>query len=343
MLQKLEHLGVKGNLLRWISNYLHDRVQRTLANNVLSGSLSVKCGVPQGSILGPLFFISYINDVKSHVGDTGIGLYADDTVIFSHAHDIHTAQLNLQGKLDKFVEWSRMNALTINAQKTKFMIFGTKSRIKKAKNTKLCINGSQIQQVPSYKYLGFTLDPVLSFSNHMTSLLNTVTHKTYILGKIRRFITEYAAIRIYKAMLLPYFDYADIVYDRARQGDLDKLQRVQNKGLKICMSANIRTDTNYVHSQTKVPKLHNRRKVHLRNFMFQRKINEALLDVIEVRTRARDAPLFTNNFPNNEAYKRSVLYNGATEWNSLSVDIRNVDHILPFKNLQKQWLQTTIM
>ena len=137
-------------------------------------------------------------------------------------------------------------------------MYETRSRIKRAKNTKLCIKGTQIQQVPLYKYLGFTLDSVLSFSNHITSLLNTVTHKMYILGKIRRFITQYAAIRIYKAMLLPYFDYADIVYDKARQGDLDKLQRVQNKMLKICTSANIRTGTNYVHSHTKVRKLCNR-------------------------------------------------------------------------------------
>ena len=342
LLRKLEHLGIKGNLLLWISNYLHDRVQRTFVNDMLSSSLSVKCGVPQGSIIGPLFFISYINDVKLHVGDTGIGLYADDTVIFSHAPDILTAQTTLQEKIDKFVGWSGMNALTINAQKTKFMIFGTRSKVKKAKNTKLCINGTQIQQVPSYKYLGFTLDSVLSFSNHITTLLNTVTHKVYILGKIRRFITEYAAVRIYKAMLLPYFDYADIVYDKARQVDLDKLQRLQNKGLKICMSVNIRTDTDYVHSHTKVPKLSNRRKVHLRNFMFQRKTNETLLDTIEVRTRARDAPLFKTNFPRYEAYKRSVLYNGAAEWNSLTVDVRNVDQFLPFIYIQRQWLMSTI-
>ena len=235
-----------------------------------------------------------------------------------------------------------MNALTINAQKTKFMIFGTRSKVKAAKRTNLVISGTSIQQVPSYKYLGFTLDSVLSFSNHVTSLLNTNTHKMYIFGKIRRFITEYAAIRIYKAMLLPYFDYADIVFDKARQGDLDKLQRAQNKGLKICMSVNVRTETDFIHTHTKVPKLHNRRKVHLRNFMFLRKSKETLLDVIDVRTRARDAPLFKTNFPRNEAYKRSVLYNGATEWNSLSVETRNVDHYLPFKHFQRLWLASTI-
>ena len=112
-------------------------------------------------------------------------------------------------------------------KKTNFMVFGSRSKIKKTKNAKLSIGNVQIQQVTSFKYLGFTLDPVLSLSNHTSSLLNVISDKAYILSKIRRFITEYSAIRIYKAMLLPYFDYADIVYDRARQKDLDKLQRLK--------------------------------------------------------------------------------------------------------------------
>ena len=280
-----------------------------MANNVLSETNPVKCGVPQGSILGPLFFISHINDVKKYVGGSNIGLYADDTVIFAHDKDKLVAQTELQNRLNNFTEWSKMNALSINIQKTKFMIFGTRTKVKKAKSLQLSIDGVQIQQVPTYKYLGFTLDSVLSFSCHISSLLTIITHKAYILGKIRKFITEYTAIRIYKAMLLPYFDYADIIYDKTKQCDLDKLQRAQNKCLKICMLTNVKTDTDLVHSHTKVPKLVNRRKAHLRNFMFKRKEKLDLLDAIEVRTRARDAPLFKTEFPRYEAYKRSVLYN----------------------------------
>ena len=128
-------------------------------------------------------------------------------------------------------------------------------------------------------------------------------------GRIRKFITEYSAIRIYKSMILPYYDYADIVYDKARQIDLDKLQRAQIKCLKICMLANIRTDTDLIHSYVKIPKLTNRRKVHLRNFMFQEKEkenNKSLLVNSTIVTRARDAPLFTTKIPKVDAYKRSV-------------------------------------
>ena len=342
LLRKLECYGTKGNLLLWVSNYLHDRVQKSYANSRISGSLPVKCGIPQGSILGPSFFISYINDVKEYTGNAELGLYADDTVLFIHDINWQAALADLQTKLDGFVKWSKMNALSINVNKTKFMVFGTRAKIKRFKDVDLCINGAQVQRVPNYKYLGFTLDPVLSYSSHIATLLNVIAHKAYVLSKIRRYIPEYAAIKIYKAMLLPYFDYADIVYDRARQLDLDKLQRAQNICLKVCMLTNVRTDTDLIHSNTKVAKLSNRRKAHLRNFMFLRSKSANLLISANVNTRARDVPLFKTRIPKCEAYKRSVICNGAVEWNSLSVDMRNVDHLLPFKFHQKRWLLGTI-
>ena len=315
---------------------------RTLAIGKLSGALTVTCGVPQGSILGPLFFISYINDVRDYINDVEIGLYADDTVIFTHDKNWQTAQSDLQNKLNDFVTWIEMNALSINIKKTKLMVFGSRSKVKKVKDPAIFVKNTQIQRVPNYKYLGFTLDQVLSFSNHLSTLLTVIANKAYVLSKIRRFITEYAAVKIYKAMLLPYFDYADIVYDRARQGDLDKLQRAQNRCIKTCMLTNCRTDTDFVHSHTKTPKLDNRRKTHLRNFMFHMKKSNHLLDHADVGTRARNAPLFKTIIPKCEAYKRSVIYNGAVEWNNLSVDDRNVDIFLPFKFRQKQWLSNTI-
>ena len=159
LLRKIDHIGIKGDLLRWITNYLHNRAQRTFVNNILSSTQAVHCGVPQGSILGPLFFILYVNDIKRHIKNVEIGLYADDTVLFSHDVDWYQAQYELQTGLNEFVEWSIKNELTINSQKTKFMVFGTRAKIKKSKNAKLTIHNTQIQQVPSFKYVGFTLDP----------------------------------------------------------------------------------------------------------------------------------------------------------------------------------------
>ena len=116
---------------------------------------------------------------------------------------------------------------------------------------------------------------------------------------------------------------------------------MQNKCLRICLLEDVRTDTDLIHNTVKTAKLEFRRKVHLRNYMYSKLIVKSLLDDVLVNTRARDAPLFKVITPNLETFKRSVLYNGALEWNSLSVDLRNANHILSFKLQQKIWLNNT--
>ena len=200
-------------------------------------------------------------------------------------------------------------------------------KFKKNKNLTLNIANQQLQQVPSYKYLGVTLDSVLSYSNHITTILNTVSHKSYILSKISHYITKRSVIRIYKSMILPYFDYADIVFDKVNCSELEKLQRAQNRYLQICLLANNKTNTDYIHSITNTPLLKFIRKVHLRNYMYTNLGKDWLLDVKPVNTRLRDAPLFNVKKSNTTAYDRSVQHNGANEWNCcLSTEIRNVDH-----------------
>ena len=279
--------------------------------------------------------------MQKYLNSNNLGLYADDTVIFSHAIDTSWLENSLQKTLDRFQKWCNMNALTINILKTKFMVFGTRSKIKKAKFLKLNIKGKPLQQVPSYKYLGLTLDPVLSYSKHISTILNTVSHKAYILSKIRCFITTYSSIRIFKSMILPYFDYADIVFAKANCADLDKLQRMQNRCIKTCLRVDKRTNTELIHSVAKTPKLEFRRITHIRNFMYKRLCNTSLLDIKPINTRSRDAPLFKVIFPNTLAFTRSVQYYGALEWNKLTSEIRNVDQFLSFKTCQLKWLNTT--
>ena len=104
---------------------------------------------------------------------------------------------------------------------------------------------------------------------------------------------------------------------------------------------NVRTDTDYIHHIAKIPKLENRRKVHLRNFMYLQLRKPWLLDIKSISTRIRDAPLFKVKIANTMAYERSVQHNGAIAWNSLSIEMRNVDQYLSFKSSQLRWLHTT--
>ena len=137
-------------------------------------------------------------------------------------------------------------------------------------------------------------------------------------------------------MLLPYFDYADVIFDKALNKDIEKLQKLQNRCLKICMGKHKQFGTDAAHKLANVPFLKDRRRAHILNFMYCRKSNVSLLNRREIRTRAHDAPLFNIAIPRCEAYKRSVGYFGAVSWNELPPLVRNTNTYQKFKQLQKR-------
>ena len=144
LIKKLEFMGIKGSLLNWFSDYLHNRSQLTIANGITSDTAPIVCGVPQGSILGPLLFISYINDAMATVKNSSIQFYADDTVIYASGVDSAKASLEIQPDLTKFYKWCKANILTLNKKKTKLMVFGTRSKIKKSQNVCIKIDGEKL-------------------------------------------------------------------------------------------------------------------------------------------------------------------------------------------------------
>ena len=336
LLQKLHLYGVRGNNLRWCKSYLGNRSQATLANGKLSCSRGLVCGVPQGSVLGPLFFILYINDMQSALMNRNIQLYADDTVINATGSTPELAAGELQLALHSFAKWCKVNKLFINASKTKQMVFGTRHRIKRAKHVKLTVNGTELQVVPPYKYLGFLLDSTLSFNCHVKTVSNMVSFKVSMLGKIRKYLMEDIALKIYKIMILPYLDYGDVIYGTASEEGLEKLQRLQDKCLKICKGYNMRFGTKELHLETKTPMLQSRRSAHVNNFMYSRL--SILVDNQDLRTRAHDAALFMVKTPILTMYKRSIGYAGSVQWDSLPTEVG----LNAFKNKQKLTMLQTV-
>ena len=117
LLQKAEKYGISGQVLGWLENYLSDRYQWTLANNIISDTKLISCGVPQGSVCGPLLFLSYINDLSRSLESCKVSLYADVTVIYISNTNVQDAIKLLQKDLNKLVEWCSGNKVTINCEK----------------------------------------------------------------------------------------------------------------------------------------------------------------------------------------------------------------------------------
>ena len=147
------------------------------------------------------------------------------------------------------------------------MIFGTKSKIRNLSLPNIVMGSDNIEYVKSYKYLGLTMDQTLTFNKHVKNLIRTLSHKTYQLSKIRHYLNEETSIRIYKTMTISYADYGDTIYDAAPIKQLEKLQKIQNRCLRICNSRQPATPVGELHAKYKVGTLTARRRSHLKNFM----------------------------------------------------------------------------
>ena len=137
-------------------------------------------------------------------------------------------------------------------------------------------------------------------------------------------------------MLLPYLDYKDIIYQGTSTKHLNKLQKLQNRGLRICFGHRNVLSIDNMHIESNLTKLQIRRTQHVYNFMFKQKSNKHLVDIRNIRTRAHDAILYNTVMPKCEKYKHNIFYYGARLWNQLPVNERKIDDYNKFKNVQKR-------
>ena len=285
-----------------------------------------------------MFFLIYINDLVNSLKSVSFQLYADDTVLYVTDANGRKATKIIQKDLNALAHWCDANKLSLNAKKTKQMIFGTSHQLRKFGGDRLQINGKIIQCVPSFKYLGVTLDPKLSFGLHIKQVKNTVTHKMFMLSKVRCYLNNEALLTVYKSMVLPYFDYVDVVIAGTSLNLLSKLQKLQDKCLKICLNITEKCESNALHNRAKVAKLSDRREMHVNNFVFRLIQNGSLMPAQTrdgTQTRTSSAPYLDVLMPVNDTFKHSLAYFGATQWNTLLASFRKNNSLVSFRNRQE--------
>ena len=180
LLDKLEYYGVQNNALQWFKSYLTNRYQYVDFNGTLSSKLPLTTGVPQGSILGPLMFIIYMNDIYKVSDKFHSILYADDTTLESplctfdtsgvnNKYRLDTLSKNINEELNFVYEWLCLNKLSLNIKKTKFMIFHHRQRNIESIIPNLSINGHVIERVRDFNFLGLTFDEHMTWDSHINN------------------------------------------------------------------------------------------------------------------------------------------------------------------------------
>ena len=270
-------------------------------------------------------------------------MYADDTVLYLSGENIDNMVINLQTDLDRYSDWCSKNFLSLNVSKTKFVVFGTSQRTKRIGNVNLTLNGVSLYKEPYYKYLGIILDSHLNYKQHIDQCSKIVSHKIYLLSKIRRYITEETAIFIFKTMIAPILDYGDILYSGGTNKNVSNLQKFQNRALRICLDIQHYIPTILLHQQAEVPNLVTRRACNFKKYMFKQKSNLDLIKQPVRNTRLNDAVIFDTVRPNIEKFKNNPLYKGSIIWNALPVQTRNIIDYIDFKKYLKEWAYDVTM
>ena len=177
-----------------------------------------------------------------------------------------------------------------------------RSNIKKSKTTDtvLSLNNNILDRVCSYEYLGFILDDHLTFNKHIAELCKLVSHKIYLLAKIRRYLTTEACINVFKTMILSLLEYGDTVFSGTSCKNLDKIDRLFYRGLRICLNLNVTLSKEDVCKESHISSLSDRRDLHLLLFMHHHKEFGDLIKIPNVHTRLHQAPVFWTYKPNNE-------------------------------------------
>ena len=341
--KKLHKFGLNLKLINWLKNYLVNRQQRCKANGITSDYLDIRCGVPQGSIIGPMLFLLYINDINNTLSKCDSKLYADDTVVYATHSQEGICHEWLCEDLGKLIHWFFMNRLTINLDKTKLMMFATKNRLKKMEFRDVNVQGKTLQYVRQFNYLGVKLDSRLSFEAHANECIRLVSHKIYMLTKIRCYLDKQQALTIYKSKVLPYFDYGDIFLMGTHVKTRDMLQKLQNRALRLVLNKDSRHNVWQLHHAAKVPYLDDRRICHLANFVYHRKYCDNYVSLPIRPLRQYEAPVLIEYQANNTTFERSVLYRGAKYWNGLTVETRNIENYEAFKKNRKNVMLSLVL
>ena len=203
----------------------------------ISDHCIVTSGVPQGSILGPLLFVPFVNDLPIILERCQILMYANDTVMYFAANNAREISITITSELTKVNDWLVHNSLFIHQGKTECVLFGTGSRLANA-NLSVNIDGKELTRVAEYKYLGVILDESLSWNAQVNYLISKVSKRLGILGLTRRSIRMHTAGIIYRSFILPVLDYCDTVWNCCGRINADNIEKLQKRAARIIMQTN---------------------------------------------------------------------------------------------------------
>ena len=336
LLKVVQRMGISGVALKWIKSYLENRTQCTKYNGVKSNNIMVDLGVPQGSVLGPILFIMYINDIKIILKNSHVNLFADDTVIYCSGQNIDDVVNKLNTDLFKLQKWLNYKKLKLNISKTKSMLITLKND---TFNDSIKVGEDIIESVSCLKYLGVMIDSRLNFNEHLDTIIKKISSKFGVIYRIRKSLSFFAKITLYQALIEPHFIYCSSVLFMSNQNKLQELQVLQNKFMRLLLGCDYMTRSNQM--AIKLGWLKVKNKINYNVNLFVHKIKCGYLPEYLKEFMIPGNSIHNYNTRGNSDIRiqssrltlsyNSVFSKGLTMYNNLPNEIKNETSIHIFK------------
>ena len=324
LFDKLYKYGIRGVAMKWIRSYLNERSQCVNYNNEISYKSTISCGVPQGSILGPLLFLIYVNDLAKVSKLLFFIMFADDTNIFITGKNLRSMIDTLNGELTQITEWLNANKISLNISKTQFMVVSGSKAISKTLSD-VIINDHKIDMVNCVKFLGVYIDNKLSWSQHITYIKSKISKAIGIICKARKSLDKTVLITLYYSFVHSYFTYGIDIWGNAHKKYLDSIFLLQKKVMRIIKCVGPRDSTDQIFKDFKVLKLSQLYNVSVAIFMYKfvkGNLPEIFYSMYTVngnihRYNTRRAHYFTIPYCRLQISQQQIRYTGVKVWNYL--------------------------
>ena len=335
LLSRLSELGLDSTACQWFDSYLCCRQHRTVIGVEHSSSLATTSGVPQGSVLGPLLFSIFINNLPHHLHGVITVLFADDTTMIVSGRSISDISDALTKALASAHEWLVVNGLQLNTSKTKCMLIHSNHR-KPSSSLDVQLGGKSIEQVQTYKFLGVLVNDTLTWTDHVNLVCSKVSKGINLLRLISWFLPKESLVCYYNAYILPHFTYADSVWTTCTAAQNVKLERLQNYAARLILRQRREVSATCMREQLGWPTLASRRRLseavvtfrctsglsplHL-STLFKSAVSIHCHGTRSASSNSLHLPRVATGFG-----KRSFAFRGAQLWNLLPPDLRQTKH-----------------
>ena len=338
---KLKQHGIDGEFLKWLTDYLSERQQKVIIRGCISSPKPINAGVPQGSVLGPLLFLIYVNDIADSLLSI-TRLFADDSSLFYSASSLDDIQGLINHDLILLSQWAKQWLVTFNPSKTEAILFTLKNLtympLLKFENT-------FIKFVESHKHLGLTLSFNGKWTDHLDNVKSSAAKVLGIMRKLKFSLSRSALNQIYFSYLLPTLEYASSVWDGCSVQNAEMLDKIQNEAARIVTGLTRSVSLENLYKECGWVSLSERRKQQKLNFMFkvhQGQVPNYISDLIPPLVRdvsnypLRNMHNYSIPFARTEIFKKSCIPSSISFWNAADNTLKDSNSLQSFKYQQKR-------